>query len=189
MINPTIIYRMFDTLGLILTFCMDILRNTVELVLDVYGGVISRCQTIRKVWKLYRKGDLTLRSIREYFWVSSRMYVMYLFDIGLKTYPQHYELEYYHGSKRYRIIFPKRERGPRSITQVLTSDNVDITKEIHEVMGPANNFHNIPTTPKMLGYSSSSQEVEHIKVKYKNSIIKKYRDDEIISLTCKNERD
>lgn len=176
---------MFDTLGLVLTCCMDILRNTVELVLDVYGGVTSRCQTIRKVWKLYRKGDLTLRSIREYCWVSSRMYVMYLFDIGLKTYPQHYELEYYHGSKRYRIVFPKK-RGPRSITQVLTSDNVDITKEVHESLGPANNFHNVPTTPKMLGYSSST-EVEHIKVKYKNSVIKKYRDDEIISLTCKNE--
>ncbi len=174
---------MFDTLSLILTCCMDILTNTVGLVLDVYRGITLRIRTIRKGWKLYRKGDLTLMSIREYCWVSARMYVMYLFDIGLRTYPQHYELEYYHGSKRYRIVFPKR-RGARSITQVLTSDNVDITKDIHEIMGPSNNFHGIPTTPKMLGYSS--KEADHIKMKYKNGSTRMYRDSDIISLTYEN---
>ena len=182
-INPNITYRIIDIMELFLTCCVDILTNTVGLVLDLYTGIISRCQTIRKGWKLWKRGDITLRSIREYCWVRIRMYVMYLFDIGLKTYPQHYELEYYHGSKRYRIVFPKK-RGTRSITQVLTSDNVDITKDVHEALGPANNFHGIPTTPRMLGYPST--EVEYIKMKYKDGSTREYRDIETILLTCEN---
>jgi len=176
-------YKMFDSASLILTCCVDILTSTIGLVLDVCRGVSSHYQTVRKGWKLWKKGDLTIRSIREYFWVCTRMYVMHLFDIGLKTYPQHYEMDYYHGHKRYRIIFPKK-RGPRSITQVLTSDNVDITKQVHETLGPSNNFHNIPTTPKMLGYPST--EVEYIKMKYKDGSSRVYRDSETISLTCEN---
>ena len=167
---------MFDTIGLILT-------NTLGLVLDVYRGICTRYQTIKRGWKMWKKGDLTLKSIREYFWVRTRMHVMYIFDIGLKTYPHHYEMDYYHDHKSYRIIFPKR-RGPRPIVQVLTSDNVDITREVHEALGPANNFHNIPTTPKMLGYPST--EVEHIKMKYKDGMTKIYRDEEVISLTSEN---
>ena len=77
-INPAILYRMFDTLDLILTCCVDIATNTVGLVLDVYRGVLSRCRTIRKVWKLWMKGNLTIKSIQEYYWISTRMYVMYL---------------------------------------------------------------------------------------------------------------
>jgi hypothetical protein len=179
-ISPNIVCRMFDTICLILTCCVDIITNTIGLVLDLYGGIRSKCQTIKRGWKLWKKGDLTLASIREYFWVRTRMYVMHLFDIGLRTYPQHYELEYCHGHKRYRIIFPKK-RGARSITQVLTSDNVDITKEIHECLGPANNFHNIPTTSKMLGYSKT--EVEHIKMRYKDGSVKIFQENDIISLT------
>ena len=183
-INSNIAYRVIDMVEIFLTCCIDILTNTVGLVLDLYKGIVSRCQIIRKVWKLWKRGEITFKSIREYYWVRARMYVMYLFDIGIKTYPQHYELEYYHGYKRYRIVFPKK-RGARPITQALTSDNIDITKDIHEALGPANNFHGISTTPKMLGYPST--EVEYIKVRYKDGSAREYRDDEIISLTCKNE--
>ncbi len=168
-------YRVID----IFASVYYILSDSLGLVTDLYHGIISRCQTVRKGWKLWRKGQITLKSIREYCWVRSRMYVMHLFDISLKSHPQHYELEYYYGSKNYRIVYPKR-RGPRSIVQVLTSDDVDITKEVYEFLGPANNFHGIPTTPKMLGYPST--EVESIKVKYKNGVIKEYRDSETISL-------
>lgn len=184
-INPNIPHRMFDILDLILTCCMDIATNAVGLVLDLYRGIRSRYQTIKKGWKLWRKGGLTIDTIREYYWIRARIYIMHLFDIGLKTFPQHYELEYYHGSKRYRIVFPKRrERGPRPITQVMTSDDIDITKEVHEISGPANNFHGILTSPKMLGYPST--EVEYIKVKYKNGAVRTYRNDEPILLTCEN---
>jgi len=177
--NPMMVYRLID----IFTSVYYILADSLGLVTDLYYGIISKCQIIRKGWKLWRKGQITMKSIREYCWVRSRMYVMYLFDISLKPYPQHYELEYYYGSKRYRVLYPKR-RGARPITQVLTSDDVDITKEVYEVMGPANNFHGIPTTPKMLGYPST--EVEYIKVKYKDGTIREYQDSDTILLTCEN---
>jgi len=179
-INPNIVCRMFDVAWLILTCCADILTNTVGLVFDVCGGIRSRCQTVRQGWRLWKKGDLTLTSIREYFWVRARLRAMHLFDIGLRTRPLHYELEYYHGHKQYKIVFSKR-RGARPIVQASTSDDVDITKEIHECLGPANNFHSIPTTPKMLGYPSA--EVDHIKMRYKDGSVKTFQEDDIISLT------
>jgi hypothetical protein len=178
-INPRMVYRISD----ILTSVYYILSDSLGLVTDLYHGIISRCRIIKKGWKLWRKGDITFKSIREYCWVRVRMYIIHLLDIKLKMYPQHYELEYYYGSKRYRVIYPKR-RGPRPFTQVTTSDDVDITNEIYEAMGPANNFHGIPTTPKMLGYPST--EVEYIKMKYKDGSIREYRDSDIILLSCED---
>ena len=183
-INPDIIYRVFEMMGIFLRCWVNILYNTMDLVLDLYTGIKSRWQIIRKGWKLWRRGEITIKSIREYCWARSQMYVMYIFDITLKSYPQHYELGYYHDSKLYRIVYPKR-RGARPIVNVTTSDDVDITKEILETMGPSNNFHGIPTTPRMLGYSS--KEVDFIKVKYKNGMIRTYQDDNVISLSGEND--
>lgn len=70
------------------------------------------------------------------------------------------ELTYWHGSKEYKIIFPKK-RGPCNIVSV-KSDRKDITQEFKKIIGPAYNFHGIPTTPKMLGLDKDL-EIEFIK--------------------------
>lgn len=64
-----------------------------------------------------------------------------------------YDLIYYDGTNRYVVRFPK-VRGPSKILQVLDEKHIDVTDKIKEYGGPSHNFHGIPTTPEMLGYTS-----------------------------------
>lgn len=72
---------------------------------------------------------------------------------------KHYELTYFSGEDMYIVRFPK-SRGPSKIQSVSHIDDtlyphskLDVTARIRKYMGPANNFHGIPTTPVALGYS------------------------------------
>jgi len=82
------------------------------------------------------------------------------------------EIQYPYGIQWYTIIFP-RKRGPTPIKTIL-NDNKNITKEIRQYLGPSNNFHNIPTSPKMLGYST-------LQFHYYNGSIKIFNDNDIIT--------
>ena len=67
-----------------------------------------------------------------------------------------YVVWYPYGVHWYRIVIP-RVRGPSRVSNVLSvvdsTTFEDVTDEVKEIMGPCNNFHGIPTSPKMLGYS------------------------------------
>ena len=54
----------------------------------------------------------------------------------------------------------------------------DITEKISKYMGPYKDFHKIPTTPSMLGYT-------HLTVKYKNGKVRNFSHDEVIIVSCK----
>ncbi len=68
----------------------------------------------------------------------------------------HYDLIYYNDVNRYRVVF-KKKRGPTNVWRVLHgegTDAVNVSADVFECMGPSHNFHDIPTTPSMLGYDS-----------------------------------
>ena len=57
------------------------------------------------------------------------------------------ELHYYFKDIPYKVIFPK-VIGQRTISHIDSICGVDLM----DTLGPFGNFHNIPTTPKLLGY-------------------------------------
>ena len=80
-------------------------------------------------------------------------------------------IPYYSQNKHYKIIYKPSIKKKR-IIKVLYH-NLDITEEILEFLGPHNDFHNIPTTPLLLGYDSLTFE-------FLNDESKTFNDDEII---------
>lgn len=85
-----------------------------------------------------------------------------------------YDLHYYSGTTRHTIRFPAN-RGPRSFSRVYDSDQNDVTSKILEFAGVSHNFHSVPTTPRMLGYSS-------LIVAYRNGQERRFEEDEVISV-------
>jgi hypothetical protein len=67
-----------------------------------------------------------------------------------------HELTYKYNNNMYKIRIPKRH-APSDIEYISgTTPNGtewECDDEIRAFMGPSHNFHGIPTTPKMLGYS------------------------------------
>jgi len=114
--------------------------------------------------------DLVVFKLRGYF---SRK-----FELGLcVSSPNYYDLTYFNGNRRYKIRFPK-QRGPLNIVCVTTNlslEEIDITSEILELLGPGHNFYGIPTSPNLLGYPN-------LMVMYVNDKKRMYIGDEIIKL-------
>lgn len=80
---------------------------------------------------------------------------------------------YYCDEEKYSVITPI-VLGPRPIRRITNTNNEELF--LSEFMGPYSNFHNIPTTPKMLGFD------ENIIVHYKNKKKIEYKCDEIIKI-------
>jgi hypothetical protein len=84
-----------------------------------------------------------------------RGYISRIFSSGLLI--RHKELAYidliYHdGLNTYTVRSPKQRR-PKPFATVKNQDGIDVTNEVNKFIGPSHNFHGIPTTPCMLGYS------------------------------------
>jgi len=68
-----------------------------------------------------------------------------------------YEISYLYNNKWYKVVV--RRPRPNCIDMVVGKidrngehHDIDASNEIFEKMGPGYDFHNIPTTPSMLGY-------------------------------------
>lgn len=94
-------------------------------------------------------------------WFTDRTKSGLLRSVDSKT----YELAYYHGLTPYVVRFPK-SRGPSRIQMITSkkkgiaiddahSQSTNVTDQVRMYMGPANNFHGIPTTPSSLGYANA----------------------------------
>lgn len=110
---------------------------------------------------------------------KSRLYITELFENGLVIdRGPNLEIVYYLRDTRYRILTPKKP-GPRPILRLVNAANSeDVTEFVRERLGPYGNFHNIPTTPEMLGYTEGLQVVYR-----RNHQIVEYRPDDVIKLT------
>lgn len=108
-------------------------------------------------------------SFKEAFLLKLRYLASQNLDLGkLEVKPTHYEIVYYIGPQRYKIVFSKK-RGPKEIVSVTTLSNSeepgkDVTDDFFEAMGPSKNFYGIETTSKLLGYN------EGLKVTYRRGI-------------------
>ena len=72
---------------------------------------------------------------------------------SLEPYAHKHVITYVHAGQSYQVVFPDGLRGPCSIRCVETREQEDVTEDIFEKMGPFHNFHGIPTTPGLLGYT------------------------------------
>jgi len=73
-------------------------------------------------------------------------------NCSVEVHHRHYIITYTHGFESYKILTPRR-RGPCKFNRVTDQDGNDATESIKQFAGPSHNFHGIPTTPKMLGYT------------------------------------
>lgn len=71
----------------------------------------------------------------------------------LAPYAHKHVITYVHAGQSYRVVFPDGPRGPCSIRCVETWEREDVTEDVMEKLGPFHNFHGIPTTPGLLGYT------------------------------------
>jgi hypothetical protein len=68
------------------------------------------------------------------------------------TSQEHNIIEYVCNGSKYAMVFP-HVRGPRKWKAVYDEKNHDVTDHIIKLSGMCHNFHGIPTTPAMLGYT------------------------------------
>ena len=129
-----------------------------------FAKVRKRTEMITEIIHNYRTGAVSLTTLLEFALFKCRMYSTELFENGLIIDKgQTIEIVYYLRDTRYTIVTPKK-LGLRPILRfetttdggasadVIGGDSTDVSESIREKLGPYGNFHNIPTTPKMLGY-------------------------------------
>jgi len=135
---------------------------------------IYRCSR----WALGKIGSGESQILKELFLLELRSWLIKRFRLGdLTVYPKRCVLTYYQGDRRFQVCFPKK-RGPRNIVAVYTLlENRNVTEKVFEAMGPSHNFHNIQTTPKLLGFPDGLQ------VRYRNKVTVYFLGDDIIQTT------
>jgi len=129
---------------------------------DVITSVCNSAYSCVKLLKLLSPSlnlvrHIDSKMIRDYIIFKLRLTMTKYLESGLlSSSTSHYELIYFSGTQKYRILFPKK-RGPKSVTKVVTHCDIitkDVTCHILECMGPSHNFHGISTTPFLLGYKN-----------------------------------
>lgn len=131
---------------------------------DIRAYLQPKIAFYREIYK-----NTTWKLIVELFLFQLRNQASLHLESGLLTnLGNAYNLDYYDGSTKYSVRFPKK-RGPCPFSKVeyvkeeciRDSDGVtsvayiiDVTEKIRKFAGPCHNFHGIETTPKMLGYKS-----------------------------------
>jgi len=114
---------------------------------------------------------------KEYALLKLREWAMnYLYTGKIEMKDNVYTLTYFIGQKEYKAVF-KGKRGPNKITKILNKNDEDITDRILAYMGPTHNFHNIPTSPKMLNLD----ECRFIHI---NGNVSRFCGDETIVIPC-----
>lgn len=100
----------------------------------------------------WRSGDFTFDMFCNYIVFQVRHLSSYYLEIGYMEYKDNnFDLVYYSGSQKYRLVFPKQKRN---ISYAYDMNGNDISKEFLEFLGPGNNFYSIPTTPEMLSWKT-----------------------------------
>jgi len=117
-----------------------------------------RLSNIRERIRFIRENtnDSLWNIIKELILYKTRTYILNIMSTGLVVrYPpamSYTDLVYHDGSDLYTVRFPK-QRGPRPFTSVSNEKGEDVSDVLIKYMGPYNNFHGIPTTPVMLGFT------------------------------------
>lgn len=138
----------------------------------------ERYTLVTEVFHNYRTGAVSRDTLFEFVLFKARVWATQYFENGhLESVERGvYDLVYYDGDRRFHVRFPKR-RGVRQIVKATTPNDEDVTGQLIAFLGPGHNFHGIPTTPRLLGWT------EGIKIQYRNGTEVEYSSDETIQLT------
>jgi len=148
---------------------------------SILKSISQKCETFTEILHNYRTGAISLQTLFDFILYKCRIVSTEMFENGLVLDKGNtIEIVYYLRDTRY-VIVVKKNRGPRSITKVVKIDGVDITDEIRQKLGPYGGFHNIPTTPKMLGYSDGIEVLYRLSRSSETKRWVKYYEDDIIS--------
>ena len=138
--------------------------------------ILSLFRRFKELLHNYRTGVVTRQTLIDFVLFRIRMWTTQYFENGYIIYQDRvFDMVYYNGDRRFRIRFPK-QRGVRQIIHVQTNTGKNVTDEILELLGPGHNFHNIPSTPRLLGWSDG------LKIQYRNGTQVLYTSDEEIRL-------
>jgi hypothetical protein len=108
-------------------------------------------ENIAYYYKNYRKGNITLKMMKDYIMFQLRHLSTYYLEIGYMEYHNNFfRFTYYNGSQKYRMVFPKQKRY---ISYVTKENGEDLSELFFEYLGPGNNFYSIQTTPQMLSWN------------------------------------
>jgi hypothetical protein len=111
-------------------------------------------RSINTVKKIYEERHLLKGVVREYVTHNFRQILINYTESGKIIHSsKHFDITYYDGNTKYCIRIPKK-RGPKKYNMVYDENDNDITTEVEKFMGINKNFHNIPTTPSLLGYNT-----------------------------------
>lgn len=142
--------------AVLLYLCMSIDR---QYRLDVQRCFTNICRSIgydpqtcenTYIQKCRKYADIT----RDFIVYSLRNASIEYLDTGkLECKKKVYELTYFDGPNRYSLVFSNK-RGPCPFYKVCDATLCDVTETVRMYAGPCHNFHGIPTTPQMLGFSS-----------------------------------
>lgn len=146
----------------------NIFTNTYKSIKLLINGCISGDVTVGKCTGLIK--DYTLHRARS---ISSNHLNLGKLEYNPKS--KLYNLTYYKSGSEYNILFKKGIGGPRSIRACYDEYNKNIMSELISALGISKDFHQIPTTPGMLGYSS-------LRIVYNTGIERIFQKSEIISL-------
>jgi hypothetical protein len=108
--------------------------------------------TIYDLCQNIRNGTIHKSLIYEYIIDTVLDDVVQQYNLGNITIENNvYVLTYRYNGGYHTVRFPKNRRV-RQITRVDNFVGTPITDEFIKALGPANNFHGIPTTPRILGH-------------------------------------
>ncbi len=86
---------------------------------------------------------------------SVRGWVSYFYQPPVEKLKNHYVITYTYNMKEYKVLC-KRNRSRIRILHIKDENENDIGDKIKPFMGPAYDFHRIPTSPADLGYKKLS---------------------------------
>ena len=154
------------------------IHSSTEIYLEkIKHYLYDRYNLINEIIHRYRTGEVSLRTLMDFTLFKCRIYSTELFENGLviDRGGPNIEIIYYIRDTRHRIVTPKRA-GLRPILRINGSITRSSEIDLREKLGPYGNFHGIPTTPAMLGYSD-------INVTYRQGRRNiTYSDDEVINV-------
>jgi hypothetical protein len=93
-----------------------------------------------------------IKFISEYAWYKIYEKYVYYFNLAPNVTDDKFEVKYIYNGNEYVICFPNKGRMC-PFKKIEDENGYDVTKNVKRYAGPQSNFHMIPTTPKMIGYS------------------------------------
>lgn len=164
------LFRIPKTIGLYGFQCLVYFCSKYsEKLIQVYIFFSKQFQSLR-----FLLLNLSLRKLFETF--RTFLITKFLQKLGIGILDNN-TIYYYSCGKFYKVRIPKNRFPNRILGFETYTDFVweDISENVMECLGKSKNFHGIPTTPKLLGYSN-------IKVLYTNGNEKIFDENEIIEI-------